>query len=390
VGTSAGEAEPAGLQTAAELVERFLEKRGDRTQQAYAADIDEFARFLGAPVPAAVAQLLAAGPTGARRLVLDYTVDLRRRGRALSTIERRLSTLRALVRTARDRSVIAWLLDVPGGEEIEAAVERQPVKESEHYLFPRHPGEMDRLDIQHYALREKLERNHLAPVGDPARMLDVGCGTGQWAYEMCAEHPSALVVGLDLVSGKPGQPARYRFVRGNVLHGLPFADGQFDFVHQRLLVSGVPVVAWPALVAELARVTRPGGWVELVEIPFANEDAGPAVQRLQTHTRALTGSLGLDTAGVVYGALDDYLRGAGLVDVARSEISLPVGRWGGRVGSLMATDFRAGATRVYEVLQARGLLTEDEARLLIHEAYQEWEHGQLAWPFAIAYAQKPS
>jgi len=371
------------------VLERFLENRGDRTQQAYTADLHEFARYVRADVAAAVAQLLAAGPAGGQRLVIDYCIDLRRRGRAASTIERRLSTLRALVRAAQDRGVVAWTLDVPRDEEIEAAVERQPVRESEHYLFPRHPGEIDRLDIQHYVLREMLRANHVAPVGDPARVLDVGCGTGQWGYEICAEHPSALVVGLDLVSGKPGQPARYRFVRGNVLDGLPFADGEFDFVHQRLLASGVPVVAWPALVAEVVRVTRPGGWVELVEGPFEIEGAGPAAQRLVVLARKLIESLGLDTTGAVYRALDEYLRMAGLVSVTRREAAVPVGRWGGRIGSLMVTDFRAGATRVCEVLQARGRLTDEEARVVIQDAQREWEDGRLVYSFGIAYARKP-
>jgi SAM-dependent methyltransferase len=389
VGTSVEGAEPAGLRSARELLERFLENRGDRTQLAYSADLDEFARFLGADAPAAIAQLLAAGPNAGHRLVLDYSIDMRRRGRAASTIERRLATLRALVRTARDRGDVDWLLAVPGEEEVDAAVERQPSSDSAHYLFPRHPGEMDRLDIQHYALREMLRGNHLAPVRDPARILDVGCGTGQWGYEICAEHPSALVVGFDLVSGKPGQPERYHYVRGNVLPGLPFGDDQFDFVHQRLLVTGVPLVVWPGLVAELVRVTRPGGWVELVEVPIEIERAGPAAQRLVVLTRELTDALGLDTTGVVYGALDEYLRTAGLVNVERREVSLPVGRWGGQIGSLMVTDFRAGATRVCEVLEARGRLTEEETRTLIQDAQHEWEDGRLAYPFAIAFGQKP-
>jgi SAM-dependent methyltransferase len=378
------------LRRARELLHRFLGNRGDRTQQAYTADLEEFARFLGAAMPAAVAQLLAAGPAAGHRMAVDYTIDLRRRNRAPSTIDRRLTTLRALVRTAQEQGIVDWHLQVPGEEEVTAAVERQPVRDSEHYLFPRHPGEIDRLDIQHYALREMLRANYLAPVDEPGRILDVGCGTGQWGFEMCREHPSALVVGLDLVSGKPGQPRRYGFVRGNVLHGLPFVDGGFDFIHQRLLVSGIPVAAWRGLVAELVRVTRPGGWVELVEVPFEIERAGPAAQRLVVLTRELTDSLGLDTTGVVYGSLDEYLRGAGMVNVARREVSLPVGRWGGRVGSLMVTDFRAGATRVCEVLQARGRLTGPEVRTLIEEAQQEWEHGRLAYPFGIAFAQKPT
>jgi SAM-dependent methyltransferase len=389
VGMSEGEAEPPEVRRAQELIDRFLENRGERTLQAYTADLEEFARSVGAALPEAVAHLLAAGPAAGRRLALDYTVDLRRRSRAQSTIDRRLTTLRALVRTALDVGIVDWQLDVPGEDEVAAAVERQPARDSEHYLFPRHPGEEDRLDIQHYALRETLRANHLAPVEDPGRVLDVGCGTGQWGYEMCREHPSALVVGLDLVSGKPGQPPRYRYVRGNVLNGLPFADDQFDFVHQRLLVSGIPVAAWRGLVADLVRVTRPGGWVELVEVPFEIERAGPAAQRLVVLTRELTDSLGLDTTGVVYRSLDEYLRAAGLVNVGRHEVSLPVGRWGGRVGSLMVTDFRAGVTRVCEVLQARGRLTEQEVRTLIQEAQQEWEHGRMSYPFGIAFGQKP-
>jgi SAM-dependent methyltransferase len=389
VGTSVEGTEPAGLRSARELLERFLENRGDRTQLAYSADLEEFARFAGAEVPAAIAQLLAAGPKAGHRLVLDYSIDMRRRGRAPSTIERRLATLRALVRIARDRGDVDWLLALPGEDEVDAAAERQPVSDSAHYLFPRHPGELDRLDIQHYALREMLRGNHLAPVRDPGRILDVGSGTGQWGYEMSAEQPSALVVGVDLVAGKPGQPERYHYVRGNVLPGLPFTEGRFDFVHQRLLVTGVPLVAWPGLVAELVRVTRPGGWVELVEVPIEIERAGPAAQRLVVLTRELTEALGLDTTGVVYGALDEYLRASGLVNIERREVSLPVGRWGGRVGSLMVTDFRAGATRVCEVLEARGRLTEEETRTLIQDAQHEWEDGQLAYPFAIAYGQKP-
>jgi SAM-dependent methyltransferase len=385
-----GHAESDELRRAGELLDTFLGHRGERTLQAYTADVEEFARFVDASLPGAVALLLAAGPAAGRRRVLDYTIDLRRRGRAQSTIDRRLTTLRALVRIAAEAGLVDWRLDVPGEAEVAAAVERQPVRDSDHYLFPRHPGEIDRLDVQHYALRETLLANHLSPVADSALILDVGCGTGQWGYDMCGEFPAARVVGLDLVPGKQGQPARYHAVRGNVLHGLPFADGQFDLVHQRLLVTGIPFSAWPALVRELVRVARPGGWVELIEIPFEGGQAGPAAARLVGLTCELLGSLGLDTSDEVYRSLDRYLLDAGLVDVRRHEVRVPIGSWGGRAGSLMATDFRSGATRVCEVLQARGRLSEREARDLIRDAQQEWEQGHYAYPFGIAYGRKPA
>src|SRR2546423_928114 len=148
-------------------------------------------------------------------------------------------------------------------------------------MLPRHESEIDRLDVQHYALRGALGGNYLAPVGRPAAILDVGSGTGQWAYDLCAEFPEAAVFGLDLVPGKTrARPANYRFVRANALQGLPFAGGSFDFVHQRLLVTAVPVPMWPVEVAGLLRVTRRGGGVELVEGGDQIDPKGPATGRL--------------------------------------------------------------------------------------------------------------
>jgi SAM-dependent methyltransferase len=260
---------------------------------------------------------------------------------------------------------------------------------NDRYLFPReHPCESYRLDVQHYALRETLRVNFLSPLHDPRRILDVGCGTGGWAFEVCDQFPEVLVVGLDLVAGVAAGPSRFRLVRGNLLQGMPFADDRFDFVHQRFLLAGVPVRSWPAVVADLARVTRPGGWVELAEIPWEVEEAGPATQRLLALGRKMAASLGLDGGNVVFDALDGYLRRAGLYNVVRRQFSIPIGEWGGRVGSLMATDGRAAFTRLCEVLEARSRLSAEEGRDLIREAMREWERGRMSTPCAVAFGRK--
>jgi hypothetical protein len=371
------------------LLARFLTGRPERTQQAYTIDLDDFARFQGTTRAEAAARLLAAGPTAAWQLAVEYGMDQRRNDRAPATIERRLHTLRALVREAKDQGLVTWQLQLPTADEISAAMASLPAKDTEHYLFPRHLGEVDRLDIQHYVLRATLRGNHLAPVVDPTGVLDVGSGTGQWGFEMCQRFDSALVVGLDLVSGKGGQPPGYQYVRGNVLHGLPFADDQFDFAHQRLMAAGVPVSSWAAAVAELARVTRPGGWVELVEMPFSAERLGPATQRLMEMGRPLLAALALDTTDVVYRSLDTYLGDAGLTNLHRREAMVPIGSWGGEAGSLMVTNVRAGATRMCEVLQARGIVSEDEARVLLEELVDECENGHMVHRVAVAFGQKP-
>ena len=52
------------------------------------------------------------------------------------------------------------------------------------YVLPRDLEEMNRLDFQHYVLRQAFKGNFLAPVERPLAILDVGTGTGRWALEV--------------------------------------------------------------------------------------------------------------------------------------------------------------------------------------------------------------
>jgi len=370
------------------FLDAFLRGRTGRTRSAYQIDIEDFARYIEESPAAAVARLLLGGdPVAGRRLALDYAVELVRAGRAPATVGRRLGTLRTLSREAHRVGLVAEAPDIPTEEEAASAAADRGT--AAHYLFPRHPAEIDRLDVQHYALREALDGNYRAPIDSPRRILDVGCGTGQWGFELCAEFPEAHVAGLDLVPGKIDRPTRYSYVKGNILHGLPFRDGLFDFVHQRFLVVGIPLAYWPAEVADLARTARPGGWVELVEVRIQVEPAGPAIGRLVELAKGLAQALGLDTTGVVADSIDRYLREAGLRSVERRDFDLPVGLWAGRVGELMATDLRAGFTRTCEVLHAHSRLPIEEGIDLIQEASAEFERHHTLVRCAYAFGRKP-
>jgi SAM-dependent methyltransferase len=258
------------------------------------------------------------------------------------------------------------------------------------YIFPRHPNEVDRLDLQHFALQEAAGANYLAPVLSPALILDVGSGTGRWAAELCVDFPEAMVVALDLQASKPHALPNYRFVRSNVLEGLPFASDSFDFVHQRLLGTGLPLKSWAAVVRDLVRVSRPNGWVELVEGRFDLQPAGAATARLFQLAWRLASSLGLDTTGITFGSLDDYLLRAGAVQVERRTLEIPVGEWGGRIGSFIASDFRAAFTRLCEVFQARFDLSAEECGQLVQNAQREWETERSRWAVALAIGRKPA
>jgi SAM-dependent methyltransferase len=256
------------------------------------------------------------------------------------------------------------------------------------YIFPRHPSEVDRLDLQHFALREALGANYLAPVVRPDPIIDVGCGTGQWAVDLCQEFPEALVVGLDIEVRKPQRAANYRFVRSNLLQGLPFQDDRFDFVHQRLLGPGVPLTAWPEVVRDLVRAGRPGAWIEIVEGEFALEPAGPATVQLFDLAREIAGQMGLDTTGTAFHSLGEYLSRAGATNIQTRHVELPVGEWGGRIGSFMASDFRAAFMRLSDAFRETLWVSDEVVHELLKTMLQEWEEHQSRWTLAISFGQK--
>ncbi|MGH2503295.1 MAG: class I SAM-dependent methyltransferase, partial [Ktedonobacterales bacterium] len=199
------------------------------------------------------------------------------------------------------------------------------------YMLPKDDAELNRLDFQHYMLRQALSGLYAPPLAAPRDVLDVGCGTGRWTLEMAQLFPRARVVALDLVAPpeSPGRPPNCQFVEGDVLRGLPFADSSFDFTHQRALLGAIPEAAWPGVGRELARVTRAGGWVQLIE-PAPAPQGGPGMNALAHWAQQASMRRGINTT--VGARVGEYLRAAGLRDVYTREIEIPMGGRAGRMG----------------------------------------------------------
>lgn len=262
------------------------------------------------------------------------------------------------------------------------------------YLLPNDLGETNRLDFQHYMLRFALKGNYAAPITHPHDILDVGSGTGRWAIEMARQFPAANVIGVDIAppatdanATSDSHPENYAFIMGNVLERLPFADNSFDYTHQRLLVAAIPAARWPNVVAELIRVTRPGGWIELLEAESRLPNAGPGLQTSMQWAMALAARRGIDPASA--SQIGEYMRQAGAQQVATRSVALPVGEPGGRLGVMAKADLLAGMTGLRSIVTSMGIISESAFDENARQIEAELSSGHISWPFYIAYGQKP-
>ena len=106
---------PAPQAATPDLLRSFLAGRTPHTLRAYRADLEDFARWLGAPdLDTAAHRLLSDGPGRGNALGLAYRANLLDRQLAAATVNRRLAALRSLVKLARTIGLVAWTLEVPG------------------------------------------------------------------------------------------------------------------------------------------------------------------------------------------------------------------------------------------------------------------------------------
>ncbi len=254
---------------------------------------------------------------------------------------------------------------------------------------PEKLSALNRLDLRHHLLRLLLHGNYAALISPSTqRILDVGCGTGLWVREMAQAFPQAQVTGLDLdLSSLPETwSANCQFVTSDILRGLPFADGAFDFVHQRFLATTLPAQSWPSVVRELARVTQPGGWIEMMEIGQSMTNPGPATCRYLQWWTAWSERTGLDTTIVEH--LGGLLQDAGVSQVAQRRITAPAGHWAGQVGTLLMTDMIEAMASMSQRFCATLRLSPALFASTIEALPAEWEMYHTAFHFYLAYGRK--
>jgi ubiquinone/menaquinone biosynthesis C-methylase UbiE len=113
----------------------------------------------------------------------------------------------------------------------------------------------------------------LLALADGDHVLDVGCGTGEDARSIAGRFPGVSVVGIDASEDKIGE-ARARTLglprpvdfRAGDAYALPFEDETFDACRADRVFHHLVDPA--KAVAEMARVTRPGGRIVVSDTDY--------------------------------------------------------------------------------------------------------------------------
>jgi demethylmenaquinone methyltransferase/2-methoxy-6-polyprenyl-1,4-benzoquinol methylase len=127
-------------------------------------------------------------------------------------------------------------------------------------------------------------------IGQDERVLDLATGTGDLALRVAAGAPSARVIGLDpsqkmlAVAARKveasGMSSRLALLRGDA-EVLPFADDSIDRLCMAFGIRNVPDRG--RALREMARVTRGGGRIAILELAEPQRGVMASLARLHVH-----------------------------------------------------------------------------------------------------------
>ncbi|KAL9101207.1 MAG: hypothetical protein Q9163_003509 [Psora crenata] len=220
-----------------------------------------------------------------------------------------------------------------------SSIERYPIENGRRYhaykdgsyIMPNDESELDRLDLTHNMFKITMGMKLFnAPIAEkPARILDVGTGTGIWAIEMGDEYPSAEIIGTDLSATQPTWvPSNVKFEIDDAEQTWTFRE-KFDFIHARYLAAAI--VDWPKLARQCYEYTTPGGYTEFqdFDLTYYSEDGSLR----EDHAVATWDAIGIKALqdfnrDMCPGPkLEQWMKDAGFQNVTAQKYKLPIGPW---------------------------------------------------------------
>jgi len=156
--------------------------------------------------------------------------------------------------------------------------------------------ECERLEFQARIANIERHLRHL-PIAPDDRVLDAGCGSGSMARLIARSFPGAEIVGVDMrqqyldfaAARARGEGLDNLTFRQADVFALPFADASFDVVWAKYLMQWMKDLRLP--LAEIRRVTRPGGLVVSCDLDGIFVDHFPIAAEFERQVREVMAAL---------------------------------------------------------------------------------------------------
>ena len=247
---------------------------------------------------------------------------------------------------------------------------------------------MSALQFQHKLFLREMKGALLPakiPLDHIETVMDFICGPGSWCIDFSKKYPEKQVLGVDInhtiigLAQENAAPLRSKNLHFQVIDRtriLPFEDETFDLIHLQNGTSLFTLAQWPEIMAEIARVLKPGGWLNLVDFEMGPASQ-PAVDRVLTFLGQILARMGRSTApdgklpltGSTLGPrrMSQQL----FTDIGYQLYPVDLGGWNNPVGRAYLAWNVIRPEMISYLAERTGISTEEELQPLLWEMQRE-------------------
>lgn len=247
---------------------------------------------------------------------------------------------------------------------------------------------MSALQFQHKLFLREM-RGDLLPDKIPSQglqaVMDFICGPGSWCMDFSKKYPEKRVIGLDInkriidyarENAEQSGSKNLEFMVVDRKRILPFADGSFDLIHLQNGTTLFTLQQWPEVMAEMARLLKPGGWLNLVDFEMGPASQ-PALDRVLTFLGQILARMDRSTAPDGKSPLTGSTLGPHrmsqhlFTDIGYQLYPVNLGGWNNPAGRAYLAWSIVRPELILYLARRTGISSAEELRVLLREMQRE-------------------